>query len=982
MVQEEIEGVDEDGDNQGVSYVASAFIMVEKPVTGSFFLKQLALALDSDVNWTLIPERLNLSDVSISASLSHDAAGAPWNAFLGIDAGLVVNKFPLLVRGQVEMADNVWAIDLSVGARPMSNITPETVLETVLGSEPSTGFDKSKYDSALQLPPSAEYPTNGEVPFSANLAVRKDGSESPWYISAAGVTLDWDEMFWYPFPGVDLSIDALYFSGTLQRDATKETETGKLYTAPFAYQAAFGGSLTLANYPLSVLVTYDSPSLTTTLICTIDDSANVSLQDLASDALINPSDPSKAHNLNLAAQDAPVPDSLPLDLSLCNDSVWRTDTSCMVQFDDTTLSRVQLKANFEVNWQITEALQVTNLGIFFDITNPISDDLASVVQGYAYGSVLIGSSTTVFAFIAGVKDSKMAEFAVGLTASYSPGSSLGVTSPQNVFNDPKFSVSGLSADTWKNWSLPSSFPETANVADTVASVYASMLLRVSQVAKKDVPGTYDTNISSLQASLQVTGNWPIFDTIALTDLYLRVNVYPASAANKNQITYDVGLAGRVSSEASTASSTYYTVILVASIVKALSQPLTFMVKVIASTATQDGDVVSLGTFLQMPVSGLNGTSVLDDPSAQAIPSELAAKPASLLSGTVATCSLTVANKNNAWILQSLDASLTQADAWVIIPDKLVISESSVRLNVLNPRDPATRSIKFSASTKVTVGNLINIVAAISVSLSNGKEDELVVTLTVSNLQDAQNALTTLAGTSIDVPPGTPDSGSYGATLALTCKKGESGFTLTKIVVAAVSTLEWGLSHFTINGLAIAAVFDNINTSMTTLVGFTASGSINNVAVNLAIIYSTQLATMTVKITSSIQPTQVVGAFVGGGLSPSSPLDPPDLTSGTGLSGYATTPTASGEVVFKKTGMNWNADSLSFGIQSGTDEWSLVDDFIVAKDIRLALVLTGLSASNMTLSVVLALNFEFEKRPPPTDAKVGRLSSLRALCLQY
>ncbi|MCJ1390523.1 hypothetical protein MMC18_003383 [Xylographa bjoerkii] len=949
-----------EGGDEGVSFTTSAFLVVTRTKDGVCFLRQLGFSFASDINWTILQNRLALSALSLGALFAHQSSTAPWNAYLGISGTIFVNNIELTVTGEVNLGATS-AIDLSIEAGTFQQISPETVSKAVLGSDPTTGYDSSKYDSAFDLPPSIDYPKVGENEFSANLSILKDGTD--WFVSSASISLSWSDISWYPITDLDIALDAVYFQATIRRDTAHEQQAGKPSTAPLLYSAVLGATLLLAGLPLSAVVTYDSSTSITTLTCTMDDDATVSLQDIASDALINPSDANKAHNLDAVAANAPEPDSAPVALSWCNLTYWRTDTICILTLDDRTLSRLQLKASFQLDWQITSSLQLTQMGIFFDITNPISNDLPSVIKGYVYGEIVV-NNIQIFAFVAGIKQPTGSEFAVGLTASYNPGASLGKANPQSIFSDPKFMVAAVDTN---GWLLPSSCPSEASVAKTVTSFDAQMIMRITQTPKPDESGDYDTAIASLQASLEVKASWPIFDNVALTQVYLRVNVFPASPANNNQVSYSSTLAGLVSGPLSTARGTTYNLVLAATIKKDVGQRLSFTATVIASLAGQDNAPVSLAAFLSMPVSGLDGVDVADDPNAKAIPAELTAQPAALLSRSVAACSLTVASISNAWILQEIKASLTQEESWAIIRNKFTISQSTVSLVVLNPRDSATRSIKFAASTLITIGNLIGIFASISVSLSNGREDELVVTLSVSTLQDAQNALTTLVGTGIDVPSGTPPGSTYSATLKLTCKKGDNGFALTKIVVAATSSTQWSLGPFSINGLAIAATFTNIDTSMTTTVGFLASGSIVNVNVNLAILYATQTQTLTVQITSSIQPSQVVGAFVTGGLDPSSPLDPPDITAGTGLHSYATTPTASGQVVFKKAA-TWNADNLSFGITSGKSKWVLVNDILVAKNLRLALTLSGLSTNNKILSIDLGLNFEFNKRPPPTGAK--------------
>ena len=147
----------------------------------------------------------------------------------------------------------------------------------------------------------------------------------------------------------------------------------------------------LYNIPMAVVITYQSKTTTTVLTCTVDDDASICLQDIAADSLLNPTPgPTKTptpHDLNQEAHNNQVPDSVPVDLTWCSSRIWGTQRFCILNFTASELAQLQLKANFELDWQVTSQLTITGMGTYFDITNPTSSDKSSVIKGYAYGSV-------------------------------------------------------------------------------------------------------------------------------------------------------------------------------------------------------------------------------------------------------------------------------------------------------------------------------------------------------------------------------------------------------------------------------------------------------------------------------------------------------------------------------------------------------------------------------------------------------------------
>lgn len=160
-------------------------------------------------------------------------------------------------------------------------------------------------------------------------------------------------------------------------------------------------------------------------------------------------------------------------------------------------------------------------------------------------------------------------------------------------------------------------------------------MRVQHTVDPVIAGNYLTSIVSVQASLAVTGQWTIFDTVTLEQLALNMIVPPRNAATQNKISY-AQLLGVVSPTQSVIGSTQYKVVLAAMLLRnAKEQATTFNASVSAYYVGQADTDVPLFTFLQTPLIGINPTDVQNDPSAKTVPSELALQASTLLATPIA-----------------------------------------------------------------------------------------------------------------------------------------------------------------------------------------------------------------------------------------------------------------------------------------------------------------------------------------------------------
>ncbi len=944
-------------ENSGTSFATSALLVIQKPVNTSFFLQRVDINFASDLNWAIVPNQIELSHVSLGLVLEKTLAADPWNAMFDVNAVAFISDVSLEVVGQVSLGD-ASALSLSVSAGPRSGTAPEDALNQFIGA----GTD-AQVESQFQLPPTAALPTDDQDPFEAALTLEKDSSG--WYIQDANVRLFGQYEFWYPIDGIDISLEELYFEFIAQRPPPPANTNPS--NVPLAYSAALGGSIMLANIPMQVVITYHSTTTTTVLTCNVDDDANLSLQDIAADSLLNPANNTTPRDLNQEATTNELPDSVPIDMSWCSSRVWGSQRLCILTFSASDLIQLQLKANFELDWQVTSQLTVTGMGINFDITNPTSSINPSVIKGYAYGSVLIANAVNLFAFVAGVRQpSGLSQYVLGLTLSYDPDASLGV-SPQSVISDPKFFGDVVATDLW---TFPTSVPSAANVSDAVTSVNAQMTMNIQQTPDPVKSGDYLTSIVSMQASLAVAGQWTIFDTVTLEQLALNVVVVPGTAATNNKISYYAQLLGVVSPTQSAVGSTQYKVVLAAALLRnAIQQATTFTASISAYYVGQPNANVPISAFLQMPLIGVNPTDVTNDPSAQTVPSEISVQPSTLLASPVAQCSLTIQQTNDVWSLKELDASVSQASPWIIIPNKLAITNSTLNLKITDPK-LSTRQIRFSASTTVTIGTLVAINASISVSRGvSVQEDSVTVIIQAANFQDI---CTQLVGSGVTIPADCPilTNNQFSATVTVVCKKLNStdpGFTLASVSVevSASNVTTWTLGPLSVTDLSLAASFDCTTTpSVNTLSLFgrtLISGLTSPVDVLITL---TNLQTLVILINTPIEPSQLVGTFVSGGLDAQS-LQAPNITSASGLDGYRSAPGINASITFIRD-TSWYADNLSLSVASGTQQWSLVDSYLWAKDLNLTIALTNMHTQSQ-LSVILSINFWFTLRPPQTGS---------------
>ena len=150
-------------------------------MTGPFFLQRIELDFASDLNWPLIQNHVEPSEVSLGLILDHGLAAGPWNAILNVNAVVSIDDVSLEVAGQLSVGD-VSATNLRVRAGARSGIAPEDALNRFIGA--GTG---AQLESRFELPSTATLPDEDKDPFEAVLTLQKDASG--WYLENASATL-------------------------------------------------------------------------------------------------------------------------------------------------------------------------------------------------------------------------------------------------------------------------------------------------------------------------------------------------------------------------------------------------------------------------------------------------------------------------------------------------------------------------------------------------------------------------------------------------------------------------------------------------------------------------------------------------------------------------------------------------------------------------------------------------------------------------
>ncbi|KAK1753792.1 hypothetical protein QBC47DRAFT_415542 [Echria macrotheca] len=953
----------------GVSFATDALVHVRRDPSGSFFLKELGISFDGDLDWTVISDRLELSNISLGLLLSRDTPTSSWRKMFAFDGLFNYNEtITIQAEGTLDLGDKESKLTVDIRASYFSQAAALDVLNKSTGGV----VDASKV--LTHLPEDVLLESAKPDPFRATLELTKTGAVGQWLVRDASLTIEWGQMFWSPIRGSGLENSLILESLFFRIHAYRSADGTSSETPALEYEGYFGGTLTFFGTPFIALVRLQDNLII--LECSSGRPNHAfSLQELASDELLNPPQTTtKAKTRDLSSV-LRVPDCVPVDLDWAQEMCYGSDKTCVLTFSQSELVRLQLKASLGQAWKVSPNLTIDDMGMYFDITSPLQAD--SSYLGYAYGSFTLPSiSTTIYAFVGGVSDSTLSRFWVHLSAKYTDPNGGLDQEPQVVFSDSKMMGTAAPTDGWEFPDSMSAIPRVADALTDPTSLKAEMNLLVSQ---KDISAPEsewvdsETKLEAIAAELSVTGTWEIFSGVTLESLSLRVLGIPTWDKSGTRLgSYEAAITGRLA--ASMLGSSGYTVEISGQFQHREASPgdtlQTFVASVEMYKDTR-GNTATLREFLGLPLFGSSGLDPSQDQSASAIPNSMK-KPADLLAGPAASCSLVVSReKEKAWVLESIRATISSGP-WEIIKDTITVVDSSLVLVVTKPRDDELRRIQFMANVTVRIGTSVTLTG--SVVVVKGPTGTVLTLALTAQSGSIQDCLTTLTGTSTTMPPQCPvglDDGKLNFALELICSAPASNptnFSVDKITatLAILGGRDWNLGPVRIALLSFAAtiVMPRDGKPTTTAVTFFGSMALSGQdrSVNVILTYLTPI--LSLSISSSTSFNDVVPTFVPGGMSA---LQPPSLPRVSTFDDYASRNTAGMLATFSFIGGTWTAESLELFLENSEAEWVFSRNILTANKFKFSFVVTKPTSSSRAAKVVLSVTFNYfapKSRLPP------------------
>ncbi|KAF2660358.1 hypothetical protein K491DRAFT_728552 [Lophiostoma macrostomum CBS 122681] len=905
-----------ESDGTGISFVTSASVWFHKESQGGLYLQNLQFDFTSAITWD-ITSTVRLQAVGLQVSVEYEIQKKAWKVVFDIGASLSIAEVSVDVSGSFVAADGT-KLELDIVAVKRSSMVPEDLVGQLLGDE-----ERQHYTNQFKLPPELTYPADGESSVHAQVTFARNATN--WYFDGAKISLIWQLMAWRPFDQISFLVDSLQLDGLIRR-AREPTPSESLYV----YQGSMTGRIRLGGAKAEVAITYDSDTETVLAICTFPNSATISLQSIAQDQQLNSLSQSQrrlstGHDLAGAAAPFPVPQGVPIDLDWCSSNFWSVNRVCSVEFSGTDMTKFSLQADYDLKWNITESIELTQVGIFFKVEKPLESQMQSTVAGYAYGSFLLDEKITLFLFVAGISDAECSQFTVSLSTSYGPNVKIGELPAQEILSSPKLIGDSVPTD---GWLLPSSFPDKDGPKNALTSLEVFLGARMKQVKDPANSTGYSTFLESFTASLVLEGHWPILADLSLEKVSLSVVVRPSSLPPTAvpRTNYDIftELSGTVGQTLTTVGTSNYEVTFTISINHAQDAANVFTASIYAVLKNHTQGIVDLGTIFRMPFSGLANTDIANTDSAKTIPDAFPAQP------------------------------------------KDVLAIAALSLLITNPRSD-NRQITFAAEATLTTGAEFNLRAAV-IAVNPGNKDKAIrFTLTGGNIQ---KIMIDLLGHEFTkrLPTETVFEPGYSFHLEITYLKREGGpYTLIRVHLRLTSSVTWQLGPLAIKQLVLLANFNNLDTP--------------DPSRNVSIEGVVAIAKLSIKTSATLTntdwlsfkfieapPTTVVEIFVPGGLNSDGRLEAPDITADTGFGDYKTKPVSGLEVVFRWTAEGgWKASSLTLRLSS-TKKWTLIDELLWVNDLTLSLMLEKMSSDNPKLWVQLNANFVWKNRNPPPDTK--------------
>ncbi|MCJ1397444.1 hypothetical protein MMC11_000637 [Xylographa trunciseda] len=991
------------------SLVTSATFRVHRTSAGVYFLDRVGFSFEAGIEWSPVVN-ITLTELSVLAQIQRTQADAAWtydihvSGSIGIDIGKA-EPIGLIVSCHFTTA-LALTLTLYIGADAEQGLSSKAFIDALV---PSTSTSSA---SALisKLPPSMKYYSyyldgygDGGAPTSASIVLQKGSAVgATWYISVVNVNIFLPGVVWTsPAFGNNDSLKIEVGNLRLNLAASRhDTELSSAMTVPGIHTAK-SSPAALLSHDKSALGSSDNDihALTTTVLTTttswtcdgsihgtfalynnqfpvlveVEYHSSVTppylrlfahpvhdycpaLNALASDVIFAASGGIPA-NLADVATTKPAPTQSPLSLSLVSDTTTGKKRSLWLTYHGDTLSRATLMSKFDGVWHITSTLNITRLGVMFDLTNPQSSDTSvKTISGYVYGRLQLVGLAELFIFVAGSSTyatttpttNPTTKFWAGLSINSEPGSRLGLV-PNTVLQNAAFLDRVVPTD---QWGLPE-FPAT--VSDALLSVQAHLSAQFTRSSISPNP----LFMSTLALGLAVSGQWNVYSSVILTTA-LTLQVYMRKTAATDPFLGWAEISGKCES---VLQNTTYILAFKARLERNATSPIEYTLDftVTPKTVTTTPNVVPPSTISTLSQFGGNSISVSDLDGK--LPAGYPIQPSETTTTT-------------AYSLSALYFSVNaQTSSWVILNSKITLIKASLELAIANPFSETGRQYSLKASGTVQIGASINLNAVVKLLAASddpARVGWLKITLVVS-ASDAVSASTLISilmgtgeSTTVVIPSGCPvtlTDTTASLILDIYCQPatGDTPWTLRKIDLTfnSIRTQPWsvgsGTQQLSITSVQLIAKFDPPSRPSAVFRGLTTIGT---AVVGLeAVLDAANTLTIEGLVGSGVGPLFI--KYVGGGLSNPS-LEAPSLTSGTGLAGYATGVIGTAKITFNNVSGGYRPETLTVTVGTAPGyEWKLVDPTLVLTGINLKISLSNIS-DTPSLNAILHGSLSYQR----------------------
>ena len=343
------------------------------------------------------------------------------------------------------------------------------------------------------------------------------------------------------------------------------------------------------------------------------------------------------------------------------------------------------------------------------------------------------------------------------------------------------------------------------------------------------------------------------------------------------------------------------------------------------------------------------------------------------------CAIDVAQNQRKGHLQTLFFTLSQGGPWAITSSISLVS-SALELAIQDPAGTPIYELTASGLLKIGSSVLISaILKLIPQSSTNPGWLEVTIALGAQTGNDTTSVGSLLSALTSDsniaIPSGCPinlNSIQAACVVVISFAPGSSQNWVLKGVQASVvvdASAEWAVGPsgkaLVISKLRLEATIADLdkttNTKSATFLGVTAfqSGSTSAVAISAILDQHNLILSVDALLGASVDADSIISKYTGQWKSRD---DAPALTGDTGLSDYGSKAVANATLKFLPSGNSYIPDSLKISIKTGSGftGWSIVDGYLLMKDLELSLNVTNLSGE-ASIFGQLAATLQYQSR---------------------